>query len=953
MEEWLSKPLHLSINKRLVNKNISGKKGNFTHFYPVTLTPYELSESIKAGFAYSYVFNGERSKKNFVRADLVSVDVDGGTTLDEVFEHDLVRKYATIVYTTPSHTPKCHRFRVVFALEQPIHDLEKLEALASALAGHLSGDRAPTTSASLFYGNTNADIQLFDRGLYADVAERLISEGPSDESVRLSATKLPSERRQLSDTFDLDLVIDMADGRKLVAREIKSSISIRCPFHDDTNPSAIFNINADGERNIYCFVCNKLYVEQDPLQGYDFNGFESAVLALKEGEQTEFPGWVPEPAKSAFLRARPAVTDTRYFQGIKLANGLTFIKSPKSTGKTKALEDLVAAAPKARVLLIGHRRSLIRAMCRRLHLDCYLDRKLKGGGSSQSRLGICLDSLLTIDTTKSYDYIMIDECEQVLAHFFSDTMADKRSAILRRLINIIGNASNLVALDADLSWVSYGFLTDWFNRRSVRSPPNICLNRYVAAAQPVELFQSCNHLIGDLVTNLRNGKRCYVVSNNKGFVDSLSAAVALNDPEVKFVSITADTARIKGDNAAAFVVDPVAQSRRYQLILSSPALSSGVDIRFQDNERYFDVVYGFFPSTTTTHFDCDQQIARVRDPGSIKLFLTPATQSFEIDVDVISTELRRSTIFSYLLPDDDSEGEIQPKSDDLFQLALPVHALQWASKNRFRDNFLDYKRRSGWQFNYISPDVDLLELGRCYLSEGKSESSDRYVERLMNSASLTDYEVELLINKRKAGEKLTLQEADSIRRTFIERFYRREIFEGLVKLDKKVRLREKVLTFERIVDPTFNSTDRLVIEAQFLSNGADALITPDENLKLFLLREALSLTPVFDGENFLPSNWFQRNDLSRFRDHIIGNMALYEAQFGRKFDTIIDNETKVLSDLLKYVYLPLRKKRRTGPDGARIAYYKLNEVKLEGLTKLVRIRKRKVREYGNEIDGFR
>lgn len=956
MTEWLSKPLYVSINQRLINKNSSKNKGNYNHFQPNTLTARELAEQIKSGFAYSYVFRGDkRSKKTFVEANIVSVDVDHGMTLDEAFKHELVSKYATIVYTTYKHTTEAHRFRIVFALEQPIHSLEKLEVLASALATRLSGDPIPTTSASLFYGNTNADVWLFNNGLHSEIADQLISEAPrEDKRATRDPSALAPTTASSTGVLDLDLIIETADGRKLTAREISEKTQVLCPFHDDENPSAIFNITQSGRRNIYCFVCKEVFAERHHTPGYDFHGFETAVLSLKKGEQPQIPEWVAEIAKLALLDAKTVVTNTGFVQDLKPAAGLTFVKSPKSTGKTTALEKLVAAVPKARILLIGHRRSLIRAMCRQLRLDCYLDVKSKGDASRQNRFGVCLDSLRTIDMKKTYDYVLIDESEQVLAHFFSDTMADKRPAILRQLISIIGRASNVVALDADLSWVSYGFLTDWFNRRTVR-PVSICLNQYVPATRPAALFQSLNHLIGDLVTSLRDGKRCYAVSNNKAFIDNLSAAVALNDPEVKAVSITADTVRTKGDSALAFIGDPLAQSRRYQLVLSSPALSSGVDIRFENKEQYFDIVYGFFHSITTNHLDCDQQLARVRDPGSVKLFLTPETQNFETDVDVISMELRNSKIFSYLPTEFLDDGtETFAESDDLLQLALPVHALNRASKNRFRDNFLEYKRRTGWQFEYIAPDAGVSDLGGSYLSVGKAEAHDRYVERLMNSPKLTDYEIDLLNRKKRAGEKLTLLEADSIRRAYIERFYRREIFPGLIELDKETRLREKVRAFEQVIDIKFIDVDHAALQARLVSGGAAALVTPDDNVKIFLLREALSRTPVFDGRNFRSDDWFHRSDLHQFRDFIVDNNAVFEAQFGRTFGNVVtENETKVLSDLLKYVFLPLKRQRRTNPDGTRPIFYKLNDVKLTGLIKLSAIRAKKGVDYGDEVEVTR
>ncbi|WP_395449054.1 plasmid replication protein, CyRepA1 family [Aminobacter sp. UC22_36] len=954
MAEWLSQPLNVSINKKLVNKNDSKSSYNYVHFCPAIFDATELAESIASGYAYSYIFEGNsRAKKNFIEASIVSVDVDDGMTLDEAMQHELVTKYATIIYTTCSHTDDNNRFRIIFVLENPIDSYETIEALASSLASRLSGDSRTTTSANLFYGNTNANVWTFNNGLPAYVVDELIAEAA--EAKTHSNVPLGHEGRSQSapGILNLDQLIRTAESQELPARDIISTTSIFCPFHEDKNPSAVFNVTSTGRRNVYCFACKKMFTERWNAPSYDFNAFEKAVLRLKAGEELKVPNWVSETAKAALSRADIDLRDNYHLGGIKPGTGLTFVKSPKSSGKTYSLVEMAQNAPSARILVIGHRRSLVRAMCKRLELNCYLDVKAKGAASNQDRFGVCLDSLGTIDLKKPYDYVFIDESEQVLAHFFSETMSDKRPAIVRQLISIVRRASNVLALDADLSWLSYAFMADWFNRHAMR-PISIVLNQHKPVARSVEYFQSLNHLVGDLVTNLRDQQRCYVVSNSKAFIDSLSAAVAVNDPEIRFVSITADTAKIKGDAASAFITDPLAQSRRYQLVLSSPVLSSGIDIRFENREKYFDIVYGFFQATTTSHLDCDQQLARVRDPGRIKLYLTPQTQKLETDIEVMKEELRESPIFSYLKNyDDDGIVDFDP-DDDLLKLALPVHALQRASKNQLRQNFLEYKRRLGWEFNVVRTSKDLSILGSGYIKDGKGETNDRYTERLMNAPQLNDYEIGLLTSKQKSDEKLTLSETDSLRRIYIERFYRREIFPGLIELDREKRLRDKVRMFERVVDTRFTEADRSVLQAQLASDGEAMLLTSTQKLKVFLLKEALSRTPVFDGAKFNADVWFHRNELREFRDFVLGNNAVFEAQFGRTFgDVVKDNETKVLSDLLRYVFLPLQKDRRTGPNGTRPMYYKLDDIKLHGLTVLSRIRHHNPINHGDEIEVSR
>lgn len=81
------------------------------------VTPDQLCEAINQGCSYSYKFeSGIRKSENFLGADLISVDIDGGRTITETLADPIVQSYGSIWYTTPSHTPDRHRFRLIFIL---------------------------------------------------------------------------------------------------------------------------------------------------------------------------------------------------------------------------------------------------------------------------------------------------------------------------------------------------------------------------------------------------------------------------------------------------------------------------------------------------------------------------------------------------------------------------------------------------------------------------------------------------------------------------------------------------------------------------------------------------------------------------------------------------------------------------------------------------------------------
>ena len=136
------------------------------------------------------------------------------------------------------------------------------------------------------------------------------------------------------------------------------------------------------------------------------------------------------------------------------------IKSPKGSGKTRSLARLTSGAKS--LLLIGHRRSLIRQSCHQLGLECYLDQD-DDYLEDLPRLGICVDSLARVPSKEKYGVVVLDESEQLLGHFLSDTLdrtgGPGRDRLFVEFRHRVRSAEKVIALDADLSWITFRTLT--------------------------------------------------------------------------------------------------------------------------------------------------------------------------------------------------------------------------------------------------------------------------------------------------------------------------------------------------------------------------------------------------------------------------------------------------------------------------------------------------------------
>lgn len=100
--------------------------------------------------------NGHRSESEFDYSWLALVDIDGGMTLDDLYEDKLYLEYGSGFYTTPSHTEANPKFRIIFQLEDPIESVGEMRSLYNALIRWYGGDGACKDAARLFFGSFNA-----------------------------------------------------------------------------------------------------------------------------------------------------------------------------------------------------------------------------------------------------------------------------------------------------------------------------------------------------------------------------------------------------------------------------------------------------------------------------------------------------------------------------------------------------------------------------------------------------------------------------------------------------------------------------------------------------------------------------------------------------------------------------------------------------------------------------
>jgi hypothetical protein len=950
----LKRKLKVAINPHLIDKNASGDKRLYADGWRnFELSAVELADVAGEGGAYCAQLTGARKAANFLASDVVSVDMDGARTVEAALADPIVQRHATFLYTTCSHTPEQHRFRIVFALPRTITAGREMAAATRSLALRLQGDLAATDATRICFGSSNAQVWMLGHEISAPLLEELIAQGihPPQSDTADSTMAIASARSALP--VQPDQPITLADGTAVPFSELRAPSRLYCPFHADRNPSAFTVTSKQGTVGIHCSACASTFWPPESANEVDFSAFERNVKQAAEyfkthqdwgdlGRLMDLPKAIPGLTHSgiAIVSGTPAPPS--------LPDGVCFVKSPKGSGKTESLRALLSGT--ASVILIGHRRALIRQSCERLGLHCYLD---EDGGPAR-RYGICLDSLLKVGPQHKYDVVVLDESEQLLAHFLSDTIEHSLGGGRDRLFvefgRLVASAKHVVALDADLGYVTaetIAKLRSIGGRRRTKAGKkkkpaqasehmpqvHIWINDVQSGAgRNIQIYESEPQLTAEMMQAVADGKRCFVTSNSKARIKKIHE-VLRNEfgKDAKLIAVTADTVNQEG--VKALIADVKIKALEYQVILTSPSLGTGVDITFPDEAKLVDVVFGFFGPKVNTHFDCDQQLARVRHPGEVKVWLTGVRFHFETNREVIKQDIIRQSLFKNLLVRYTPEGEpiYRNDPDPFIEMAALIKSEQIASKNNLKKHFIAHKKSQGWEVMHAEPDEGLTSAGKELLQLGAALDEARLIERLTKAPPLRWAEFSEIKERMESDGIATEAERWSLERTMIELHYRQKIDADVILLDDLSRYRGCVQRFRFITNPELLNSAVAAREIKYRYR----FVKTSSETALAILR-LLDRTPLFNEGRFDEEVVIDRADLSEFVQFAKENKSAVENLLELEVRRDVEQKPiQQLNGVLKLVGLRVIKVGAIKRAGEKIYRYRLDPEALAQIRQVI------------------
>jgi hypothetical protein len=267
------------------------------------------------------------------------------------------------------------------------------------------------------------------------------------------------------------------------------------------------------------------------------------------------------------------------------------------------------------VWAICHRVTLVEELAQRLDLESYRDKTATGTATA-----ICLPSI-TLDpfARRRPAFLFIDEIQQVLRFLRSQECCRTAKArtpdkVFERLVEVVKGARGILVADAGADDTVLDFLRFCRPGETIRlvemaEPEDAGIEATVLSGEKGVYGAAVDQVAGDL----HKGEKVWIATEGAEAAEKVAAflrdATAAADHPVRVLSLTARNKA--GADQEAFLKDPERESRRWDCVIASPVIASGISVEHKGAPHFTRGVY-LGTGLALTPADAAQQLRRVR-----------------------------------------------------------------------------------------------------------------------------------------------------------------------------------------------------------------------------------------------------------------------------------------------------------------------------------------------------
>lgn len=641
------------------------------------LQPYIFREDITFKVDNGYP---QRDSSRITHFSLIMLDVESKTSKEEL--HAVLREYEYVLWPTITHRPDDPRYRIVLFPEHPLSISEAL-----ALIHRIDAKLPPRNDLSKKLQNLDPTCpdkgrmmflpkwlsshpepysivhnlgQLVTSASFALTVEERAAHDARRHAADERQSKVTAENIAIQkhaagngaptvitvngeDWLHPDALFETKDGYVRLGDVTVKISGVVCPFHADTIGSEFISPNKySGRPQLVCAKCGTYkmaHMQRSDSVNESHDADIAAFAALVNKARSKRPRLVPQkiadPSKPLIEYSAPPIV--HYFSQEFLPDltnllperGLLFVRSPKGTGKTQSLHNLVKGAKDAgkSVLVLTHRRALATNLAERLNISNY--QTLEGGTLTKFCV-VCVNSLTSRlqEDSASYDIVIVDESEQVLRNLLAKTLEYHLSNIFNKILLLLRNAQRVICLDADMSSDLTIDVIAKMRDPELTSEADEYLgiiNTYkIGVGKSIRCLPTRYQLLGEIYRSANEGKKLFIACSSARAAMVIGAIFAADQRRV--LTITSDTSAEPA--VMEFQSAPNKCVEEYDIVVASPSLQTGFSI----DKDHFDKIYGWFQSVEGITFqDYDQALSRVRKCHDVTVWMEPTRRAMNID----------------------------------------------------------------------------------------------------------------------------------------------------------------------------------------------------------------------------------------------------------------------------------------------------------------------------------
>lgn len=461
--------------------------------------------------------------------------------------------------------------------------------------------------------------------------------------------------------------------------------------------------------------------------------------------QVSIPSHALARHKVERLKALPTLTAEDY-------QGVIVLHAPMGSGKTRSIGAPFIAWAKAQGLMplaICHRVSLVSDMAKALGLEHYADiDRQSAWNPSIDGLAVCLPSITSSTYAPLVDcaeIVFIDEVSQVLRFLAAAdhcrTKEGNSEAVYQRLRELVSRARCVMVADAGCDERTLSFL------ESCRPGERFRVLEMAPKAEGIEATYSYGMnapaaVVAECLVELASGGRVWIATESARRAKVLGAYF-----EAQGYAVMAVHSENKGNKAqAAFLADPDNESRRFDVVIASPVIGSGLSIEHKATGEWFTLGAYIGGGHSITPADAAQALRRVRYLRRYALALIPNS--------VTGRQSARSIELAWTQAAALEGAEALP--NDFTELVASIHAADTNARADFAAGLLWQLEAAKWS---LRRGEDTSEETAATLKALRAEHEEQYRSALLAAPKITDFEAERLKSKpaRTESESITLE----------------------------------------------------------------------------------------------------------------------------------------------------------------------------------------------------